>query len=147
MTDLTPEDQSVLDDLTAAAAARRDVDPRHRDAARSAFTWRTVDAELMELTYDSLDEPSAVRSVGAQPRALAFTSRTGSLEVEVDGDRVRGHVVPARAVTVVMRNAAGEMAEANSDEDGMFVLMGTLPGPVRFQVVGDVSGTTSWVRL
>lgn len=147
MTDLTPEDQSVLDDLTAAAAARRDVDPRHRDAARSAFTWRTVDAELMELTYDSLDEPIAVRSVGAQPRALAFTSRTGSLEVEVDGDRVRGHVVPARAVTVVMRNAAGEMAEANSDEDGMFVLMGTLPGPVRFQVVGDVSGTTSWVRL
>jgi hypothetical protein len=148
MSDLTPEDQSVLDDLAAAAAARRDVDPRHRDAAHGAFTWRTVDAELMELTYDSLDEPSAVRgSVGAQPRALAFSSRAGSLEVEVDGDRVRGHVVPARAVTVVMRNAAGEMAEANSDEDGMFVLLGTLPGPVRFHVRGDVSGTTSCVRL
>ena len=102
----------------------------------------------MELSYDSLDEPSTVRgAVDAGPRALAFTSRAGSLEVEVDCDRVRGHVVPARAVTVVMRNADGERAEATSDEDGMFVLMGTLPGPVRFHVEGDLGGTTSWVRL
>jgi hypothetical protein len=148
MTELTPEDQSLLDDLSAARAAHRDVDPRHREAARGAFAWRTVDAELMELTYDSLDEPTTVRSsVRARPRALAFTSRSGSLEVEVDGDRVRGHVVPARAVTVVMRNAAGELAEANSDEDGMFVLLGTLPGPVRFHLQGDLLATTSWVTL
>jgi hypothetical protein len=148
MTELTSEDQAVLDELAAARAAHRDVDPRHREAARGAFAWRTVDAELMELTYDSLDEPTTVRgSVRARPRALAFTSRSGSLEVEVDGDRVRGHVVPARAVTVVMRNAAGEVAEANSDEDGMFVLLGTLPGPVRFHLRGDLLATTSWVTL
>ena len=29
----------------------------------------------------------------------------------------------------------------------MFVLMGTLPGPVRFHIEGDVGGTTSWVSL
>jgi hypothetical protein len=147
-TDLPPEDQAVLDDLTAALTARRDVQSRHREAAQAAFTWRTVDAELMELAYDSLDEPSTVRGVvSAQPRALSFTSRRGSLEVEVDGDRVRGHVVPAAVVTVIMTNAAGERAEATTDEDGMFVLMGTLPGPVRFTVEGDVGGTTPWVTL
>ena len=102
----------------------------------------------MELTYDSLDAPDAVRGRdGTRPRALAFTSRSGSLEVEVDGDRVRGHVLPARSVIVVMRNATGERAEATSDEDGLFVLMGTLPGPVRFDVEGDLTGTTSWVTL
>ena len=148
MSDQPLEDQAVLDDLAAALAARRDVRPHHREAARAAFTWRTVDEELMELTYDSLDSPTTVRGVvDTRPRALAFTSRSGSLEVEVDGDRVRGHVLPPRAVTVVMRNATGERAEANSDEDGMFVLMGALPGPVRFDVEGDVTGTTSWVTL
>lgn len=148
MTDLPPEDQAVLDDLPAALAARRDVQPHHREAARAAFTWRTVDDELMELSYDSLDAPTTVRGVvAAQPRALSFTSRGGSLEVEVDGDRVRGHVVPAAVVTVVMANATGERAEATTDEDGMFVLMGTLPGPVRFTVEGDGGGTTPWVTL
>ena len=64
----------------AALAARRDVQSRHREAARAAFTWRTVDAELMELTYDSLDEPDTVRgvAVGTQPRALSFTSRVAA---------------------------------------------------------------------
>lgn len=148
MNSLSPEEQSTLDDLTAALAARRDVQDRHREAAQAAFTWRTVDAELMELAYDSLDAPTTVRgAVSAQPRALSFTSRGGSLEVEIDGDRVRGHVVPAAVVTVLMTNAAGERAEATTDEDGMFVLMGTLPGPVRFTVEGDDGGTTPWVRL
>lgn len=148
MTELPPEDHALLDDLTAALAARRDVQAHHREAARAAFTWRTVDEELMELDYDSLDAPTAVRGVvSAQPRALSFTSRGGSLEVEVDGDRVRGHVVPAAVVTVVMTNATGERAEATTDEDGMFVLMGTLPGPVRFTVEGDGGGTTPWVTL
>lgn len=148
MTELPPGDHALLDDLTAALAARRDVQAHHREAARAAFTWRTVDEELMELDYDSLDAPTAVRGVvSAQPRALSFTSRGGSLEVEVDGDRVRGHVVPAAVVTVVMTNATGERAEATTDEDGMFVLMGTLPGPVRFTVEGDGGGTTPWVTL
>lgn len=141
-------DRGLLDELAAALTSQRDVDPRHREAARGAFAWRTVDADLMELTYDSVDEPSTVRGpVGSQPRALAFTSRAGSLEVEVDGDRVRGHVLPARVATVTMRNVEGEHAEATSDEDGMFVLMGTLPGPVQFQVGDESGGTTSWVRL
>lgn len=145
---LDPHEQRILDDLTAALAGHRDVEPRHREAARAAFTWRTVDAELMELAHDSLDSPMTVRgAVGTQPRALSFTASRGGLEVEVDGDRVRGHVLPPRVVTVVMSNATGERAEANSDEDGMFVLMGTLPGPVRFRVEGDVPGATPWVTL
>lgn len=154
MNDLPPEDpavldaddQQLLDDLAEAMSSQRDVDPRHRDAARSAFTWRTVDAELMALTYDSLDAPVAVRGVvGAEPRALSFTTTSGSLEVELDDGVVRGHVVPAAAVTVVMSNAAGESLRADTDEDGMFELPGSLPGPVRFSVEGDLSGTTPWV--
>ena len=53
--------------------------------------------------------------------------------------------MPAAAVTVVMSNAAGERLRADTDEDGMFELPGSLPGPVRFSVEGDLSGTTPWV--
>ena len=141
-------DQLLLDELAAALTAQREVDPRHREAARGAFAWRTVDAELMELTYDSLDSPSAVRGmVDALPRALSFTSSFATLDVELDGDRVRGHVVPAAVVTVLMSNAAGATLAVESDEDGMFVLPGTLPGPVRFSLEGEGAGTTPWVTL
>ncbi|WP_457205941.1 hypothetical protein [Nocardioides sp. P5_C9_2] len=156
MSDLPPEDpavldaddQQLLDDLTEALSSHRDVDPRHREAARSAFTWRTVDTELMALTYDSLDAATAVRGVvDALPRALSFASGFGTLEVEMDGDRIRGHVVPAAVVVVVMSNAAGATLGAESDEDGMFELPGSLPGPVRFTIAGEGAGTTPWVTL
>ena len=64
MTESTPEEQAVLDDLALALRAQDDVDPRHREAARAAFAWRTIDDELMELTYDSLLTPTMVRSAG-----------------------------------------------------------------------------------
>lgn len=148
---LDPDDQRVLDELAAALSSHRDVEPRHREAARAAFTWRTVDSELLELTYDSLDTPAAVRGpggpVGTEPRALSFATAAGSLEVELDEGSVRGHVVPAAVVTVVMSNAAGDSVRAESDEDGMFELPGTLAGPVRFTVEGDGAGTTPWVTV
>ncbi|KRF34878.1 hypothetical protein [Nocardioides sp. Soil805] len=145
---LDPDDQQVLDELAEALSSHRDVEPRHREAARSAFTWRTVDSELMELTYDSLDAPVTVRSaIDALPRALSFASGFGTLDVELDGDRVRGHIVPAAVATVVMSNAAGATLGTESDEDGMFDFPGSLPGPVRFSIEGEGAGTTPWVTL
>ena len=76
MNDVQPEDQAVLDELAAALDARRDVQSRHREAARAAYTWRTVDAELMELTWDSLDAPDTVRGAVGRSRGH-WRSRRG----------------------------------------------------------------------
>ena len=146
MTESTPEEQVVLDDLALALRAQDDVDPRHREAAQAAFAWRTIDEELMELTYDSLATPAMVRSAGvAEPRTVSFTSSIGSLELEIDGDKVMGHVLPGATVTVVMTNVIGERVESPSDEDGVFELDGSLSGPVRFSIEGK--GITQWLTF
>lgn len=146
MTESTPEEQAVLDDLALALRAQDDVDPRHREAARAAFSWRTIDDELMELTYDSLLTPTTVRSAGAAaPRTVSFSSSIGSIDLEIDGERVMGHVLPGGTVTVVMTNVVGERLEAPSDEDGVFELIGSLTGPVRFTIEG--TGTTQWLNF
>ena len=149
MTDCTPEEQAVLDDLTAALAARRDVEPRHREAAQAAFTWRTVDDELMELTYDSLDEPSTVRGVGVGPAPGAV------LHVPPRQPRGGGRRRPrlrARASPAARRHRGHDQRRRRArrghqrTRTAMFELMGTLPGPVRFTVEGD-GRTTPWVTL
>ena len=146
MTESTPEEQAILDDLVLALRAKDDVDPRHRAAAQAAFVWRTIDEELMELTYDSLETPAAVRSAAVDaPRTVSFSSSIGSLELEIDGERVMGHVLPGGTVTVVMTNVVGERLESPSDEDGVFELMGSLPGPVRFSIEGK--GITQWLSF
>jgi hypothetical protein len=146
MNESTPEEQAVLDDLVLALRARDDVEPRHRTAAQAAFAWRTIDEELMELTYDSLETPAAVRSAATdQPRTVSFSSSIGSLELEIDGERVMGHVLPGGTVTVVMTNVVGQRLESPSDADGVFELNGSLPGPVRFSIVGK--GITQWLTF
>jgi len=146
MNEITPEEQAILDDLTLALRAKDEVDPRYREAAQAAFAWRTVDEELMELTYDSLAAPAGVRSAGTDaPRTVSFSSTIGSLEIEIDGHRVMGHVLPGGTVTVVMTNVVGQRLESPSDEDGVFELVGNLPGPVRFSIEGK--GTTQWLTF
>lgn len=147
MNEITSEEQQVLTDLALARRSHEDIDEHHRTAAQAAFAWRTIDAELMELTYDSLQTPDAVRGGGgaAPPRTVSFSSSIGSLELEIDGHRVLGHVLPGGTVTVVMTNVVGESVESPSDEDGVFELMGSLPGPVRFSIEGK--GTTQWVTF
>lgn len=146
MNESTPEEQAVLDDLALALRAYDDVDPRHREAAQAAFAWRNIDDQLMELTYDSLLTPATVRSAGVdEPRTVSFSSSIGSLELEIDGERIMGHVLPGGTVTVVMTNVVGQRVESPSDEDGVFELMGSLPGPVRFTIEG--TGTTQWLTF
>lgn len=146
MNESTPAEQAVLDELALALRAADDVDPRHREAAQVAFMWRDIDVQLMELTYDSLLTPATVRSAGVdEPRTVSFSSSIGSLELEIDGERIMGHVLPGGTVTVVMTNVVGQRLESPSDEDGVFELMGSLPGPVRFTIEG--TGTTQWLTF
>src|SRR3954454_6431033 len=70
------------------------------DAARGAFTWRTVDDELAELMRDSADEEAGalVRS-GTGPRQLSFESPRLGIELEVVSTgprerRVQGQLLP-----------------------------------------------------
>ncbi|WP_380729289.1 hypothetical protein [Saccharothrix hoggarensis] len=142
-------DDVLLRELRGALAEERDVPGHMREAARAAYTWRTVDAELMALTsYDSvLDADLAVRARAAQTaRQLVFDAEGFSVQVEVTEAGVAGQVLPARPGRVQLLTAAGPLEEAELDEVGMFLLGPPPPGPVRFRCeVGGTTVVTDWV--
>ena len=149
-------DDELMVALAEAVAEERDVDERRREAARAAFTWRTVDEELAELLHDSaLDAGAAVRSSGDGPRALSFGRSGLALEVEVDGEQVMGQVIGEGAAaeetapaTVTLRRPDAEDAVVRADASGFFRLSGVGPGPARFVVEkAGWSLTTPWVTL
>jgi hypothetical protein len=124
------------------------VTDRQREAARAAFTWRTVDAELAELLHDSALESTAVRGADDAARTLSFVSGPITLEVEIDGDTVMGQVVGAAAESVLLQRSIADDYPLPVDPSGFFRIEGVAPGPVRFVVqAGDWTLTSPWVAI
>lgn len=129
-----------------ALAADHEVPAEWRQAARAAYTWRSVDQELLELTYDSrLDAEVAVRGDGGG-RTLEFAGGGLTLEVELTGGRVLGQLGDPAAGEVTLEWADGRSLTADADGSGFFSVDGVDPGPVRFAVrSGDARLVTEWV--
>jgi hypothetical protein len=141
------EDQ-LLAELREAVAEADQVTDRQREAARAAFTWRTVDAELAELLHDSALESTAVRGADDAARTLSFVSGPITLEVEIDGDTVMGQVVGAAAESVLLQRSIADDYPLPVDPSGFFRIEGVAPGPVRFVVqAGDWTLTSPWVAI
>ena len=111
------------------------------DAAKGLFTWRTVDAELAALTFDSLldDEPAAVRSTAVAPRLLTFEAGGTTIEVEIEvdaggGRRLVGQVVPPRSGDLELV-AGGRTSRVPVDDIGRFVIaLPDEPGRIRLRL-------------
>ncbi len=94
-------------------------------AAKEVFTWRTIDAELALLTFDSLvDEPAnAVRSGNDVPRVLTFEAGSTVVDAElsvVDGTRrLMGHLSPARVAELELTTESDRLM-ASVDARGRF---------------------------
>lgn len=141
-------DDELMAVLAEAVAAERDVPDNRRDAARAAFTWRTVDAELAELLHDSaLEAGAAVRSTATAPRTLSFAHAGLTVEVEVDGDDLLVEVVGEPGATVVLQPPDADEVAVVTDAAG-FARFDAVAGTVRFVVTaGEASLTTPWVTL
>lgn len=146
------EHTDAADDSLAAelkdALVPDDVPAGWRDAARGAFAWRTIDRELLALTYDSgLEAGAAVRGV-IPPRMLEFSSAALSLEVELAERRVVGQLTGTDVTEVVFESADGRVRAATPDASGFFALDGEDHGLVRFSIgSGDTTYVTEWIVL
>ncbi len=122
-------------------------------AARSAFAWRTIDAELAELVEDSSQGDRALAGVrGEAPVLLSFAVGDTTIEIEVvaDGERRRllGQLVPPLPGRVEVRHPGGTTS-ADADEMGRFAAYDLLPGPssLRWQPASGSAGPaveTDW---
>jgi hypothetical protein len=152
----------LLSDLGALLARLDPMPPELLEQVRRLYCWRSIDAELAELSYDSLldrDALLAVRSVDdsvLEPRMLGFGAVVGgadlAIEVEVSSVggqcTMLGQLAPPGARTIGLQADDGEVVEADVDELGRFRVHPVPRGPVRLQVThsGCVVRTT-WVSF
>jgi len=150
--DITLDDDQLLAALRRAIGARRAVPPEYVQAAKDAFAWHDIDAELAQLTYDSVHSPdlaAQMRAEDASIRALTFTSPRVTIELEVTGDALLGQVVPTQVATIEIQSQAGVGAVVSSDEIGCFSISPVPRGTFRLRCLanGGIDVRTGWVTL
>jgi hypothetical protein len=117
--------------------------------AKAALSWRTIDAELAQLTFDSVDDTTAVRGV-AVARMLAFESDDLMIDLEHDpaSGHLRGQLEPAGQMTIEL-HVLDTVLVTESDDLGRFTFDGVHSGPfalvIRFE--GDEAVKTEWIIL
>lgn len=147
------KDQQDNDQLMVMLARAQqevaDVSDRSRAAARAAFAWRTIDEELMQLTFDSrIHDEMLVRKAAEGITVVGFQGADFSLEVERDGEELMGQIVPAEKCRVTLVTRHGDGLTVHADETGFFIFPYTVEGPCRLRVqLGDRIESTTWLDL
>lgn len=147
------DDDALMQELTEAVARERAVPENVLQAAKDAFDWRGVDAELelLTLSFDSLlTEAVGVRGPTPDgPRMLVFDGEDLTIEIEVGSDVLMGQVVPARSERVILECADGRVDEATADDAGFFLLGRPAQGPIRLKWPnGETAGAvTGWISI
>lgn len=142
------DDDRLFDDLGAALRAAGPVPAATLAGGDAAYAWRTVDAELAALRYDSLlDRELLLRGSAPISRSLVFQGSTMSVDVELNDDALVGQLVPPTAGEVVLLGIAGELGRTRADELGSFTLAAPARGPIRL-LCETSSGrlVTEWLR-
>jgi hypothetical protein len=151
MTDHFDDIEVLARELTEAL---REAGPHVAEAAdrgRGAFTWRTIDEDLLraELKFDSTQqsELSLTREAGSG-RVMVFSAELESVEVEVLSDRVLGQFIPQSSGEVAVEGDGGVVATVPVDELGFFVIEPVPYGVVRLRcTTASTRLVTDWVRL
>ena len=142
------DDDRLFEDLGAAWQAAGPAPETVPAAADAAYAWRTVDAELATLSYDSLlDRELLLRGSAPISRSLVFQGSALSVDVELNVDALVGQLVPPTAGEVVLLGIAGELGRTRADELGSFTLVAPARGPIRL-LCETPSGrlVTEWLR-
>jgi hypothetical protein len=142
------DDERLLDELRTAVRSAGSPTSTMAAAGHAAFSWATVDAELADLTYDSVSHDlAAVRGPAEPPRSLVFTGVHLSVELERTESTLTGQLVPPTPGEVALCGPDGELAAASADELGCFAFERPPSGLVRLRCLTS-SGLvlTDWFR-
>lgn len=147
------KDQQLLARLAAALDRYDPLPEAVIAAAKETFTWRTIDAELASLVFDSAaEELAGVRSTDAT-RQMTF--RTPGVEIELvvlseTSRRLVGQLVPPQAAEVMLHHES-DTRTAQSDSLGRFTFHDVPTGSVRLtcKLAGDDGAViqTEWTII
>jgi hypothetical protein len=137
----TPQwnDDDLLVELRSALAPP-DVPPGVLEPAKAVYTWRTVDSELAELTYDSAfaDETFAgVRGPTASLRTLTYEAGELALEIDITKDALVGQILPPGPGRLLVLGHQGDYRSLQVLEVGNFRLSPVPHRPFRLSFVAE----------
>ncbi|HUK68544.1 MAG TPA: hypothetical protein VLW50_07305 [Streptosporangiaceae bacterium] len=146
------DDEQLLAALKESLRARRAVPPEFIEAGKSAYAWHNIDAELAQLTYDSIRDSGrtpSMRSETASIRALTFTSAHLTIELEVSEDSLLGQLIPAGVGAIEIQTRAGAIATTPVDELGCFPIRPIPASPFRLHchTTDGTAVVTGWITL
>jgi hypothetical protein len=154
------EDEQLLAELRQLGRMLDPVPAQVIFAARGSLAWRRVDAELAELSFDSLVdgdlELAGVRSGDDSVRMVSFDGADLTVEVEVEGlgDRRRlvGQLVPPQVASIELRSASEGRSSGlgtRADSLGRFSLDLVVAGPTSLRCSLESGRTieTGWVVI
>jgi hypothetical protein len=149
------DDDQLLELLRDALSTTREMPAGFVDVGKAAYAWRTIDAELAALTYDSAwdaEELTLTRAESATLRTLTFSSDALTIELELTPHEVLGQISPPQAGTV--RLATDSLAEDTEgggatpiDDLGFFIVRPAPDHPFRLvcQIGAGVTVLTGWI--
>lgn len=130
MSDVDPE----LPDYLVDALFSQEPPAEAVDLVKNAFTWRTIDAELMELSYDSVLDTAGVRDADAT-RTMEFTAGDLTIVTEIASGYVRGQLTPPDAAAEVRLVGSETTALVDIGPSGAFAFAEVPAGSYRLEVV------------
>ena len=145
------DDDQLLEILSDALTSANEVPASFLEAGKAAYIWRTIDAELAALTYDSAwesDEVAVTRAAeSATLRTLTFASEAMTIELELTPDELLGQITPPQRGTVSLSAGSDDLGTAPVDELGFFIVRTVPRRPFRMICRTDSGATvmTGWV--
>lgn len=132
------DDDQLLMSL-ASALAPPDVPGTVLAAAKAVYTWRTVDSELAELTYDSAygETLVGVRGTTASLRTLVYQAGELILEIDITKEALVGNVLPPGPGRLLILGSHGEDRHVPVDDAGSFRVHPVPRRPFRLSFAGD----------
>ncbi|MGF1617333.1 MAG: hypothetical protein ACFCU2_05930 [Acidimicrobiia bacterium] len=150
MTD-SARDKEILDILRKGLRQSDPVPSTVSEFAAALFTWRDIDAELAELTFDSVDEqtPTGVRSTSTA-RMISFEVGKWTIDLEYNpATRILlGSISPKSPFTVELHSRGARFA-MELDDMGRFEFDDVEGGPASlvFRSSDGEVVKTSWIVL
>ena len=145
------EDDQLVAKLRTVLSSTDPVPSDVTSFAVAAYSWRTIDAELAELDFDSIEEdvPAGVRSA-TTARMVSFQAGKWLIDIEHDPTtgRLMGQVTP-ESQFIVELHTTGAHFSVESDSDGHFEADSVDTGPLSL-VLRFADGAvvkTTWIVL
>jgi hypothetical protein len=153
------EDDDVLEaELRRLASLADPVPASVLEVAKAGLAWRTINADLAELSYDSMLEGAGAGTGyrGGPGRELTFESDGFVVDLQVAESTdangrgsLLGQLVPSQEAVIEIRTPT-EVMEVTADGLGRFQVPRPGPGPIRLccrLADGRTAIATDWVTV